>query len=73
MNFLHLLGSGAEQRITIHCLNITIWSATPSLTSSKNTVKFMAWNGMTLEPEVLEDTCWVRMSKHTGLLDVLVF
>lgn len=65
MNFLHLLGSGAEQRITIHCLNISIWSSTSTQTPSKNAVRFMAWNGMMLEPEVLEDTCWVRILQDT--------
>ncbi|GAA6070262.1 collagen alpha-1(XXVII) chain A [Tachysurus ichikawai] len=69
MNFLHLLASRAEQRIIIHCLNITIWSSTPTQTPSKNAVRFMAWNGMMLEPEVLEDTCW----HHDGLWRNAIF
>uniref|UniRef100_A0AAR2IQG8 Fibrillar collagen NC1 domain-containing protein n=2 Tax=Pygocentrus nattereri TaxID=42514 RepID=A0AAR2IQG8_PYGNA len=60
MSFLHLLSSRAEQRITIHCLNISIWSSAQTQPSSPNAVRFKAWNGETLEPDVLEDTCWRR-------------
>uniref|UniRef100_A0A3B1K9B7 Fibrillar collagen NC1 domain-containing protein n=1 Tax=Astyanax mexicanus TaxID=7994 RepID=A0A3B1K9B7_ASTMX len=60
MSFLHLLSSRAEQRITIHCLNVSIWSFGQSQSSSPNAVKFRGWNGETLEPDVLEDTCWQR-------------
>uniref|UniRef100_A0A673KHG0 Fibrillar collagen NC1 domain-containing protein n=1 Tax=Sinocyclocheilus rhinocerous TaxID=307959 RepID=A0A673KHG0_9TELE len=59
MNFLHLLSAGSEQRITIHCLNVTIWSHAPSEPPSQNAVRFQAWTGETLEPDVLADTCWV--------------
>lgn len=61
MNFLHLLSAGAEQRITIHCLNMTIWSHAPSEPLSQNAVWFQAWTGETLEPDVLADTCWVSV------------
>ncbi len=61
MNFLHLLSAGAEQRITIHCLNVTIWSHAPSEPPSQNAVWFQAWTGETLEPDVLADTCWVSV------------
>uniref|UniRef100_A0A673MGP7 Fibrillar collagen NC1 domain-containing protein n=2 Tax=Sinocyclocheilus rhinocerous TaxID=307959 RepID=A0A673MGP7_9TELE len=58
MNFLQLLSAGAEQRITIHCLNVTIWSHAPSEPPSQNAVRFQAWTGETLEPDVLGDNCW---------------
>lgn len=58
MNFLHLLSAGAEQRITIHCLNVTIWSHAPNQPPSQNAVQFHSWTGEVLEPDVLEDTCW---------------
>ncbi|KAA0719745.1 Collagen alpha-1(XXVII) chain A [Triplophysa tibetana] len=58
MNFIHLLSSGAEQRITIHCLNTTIWRHAPSLLPAQNAVRFQAWSGETLKPDVLADTCW---------------
>uniref|UniRef100_A0AAY4A5Q0 Fibrillar collagen NC1 domain-containing protein n=2 Tax=Denticeps clupeoides TaxID=299321 RepID=A0AAY4A5Q0_9TELE len=60
MNFLQLLSLGAEQSITIHCLNITMWSSTHSLPPSQQAIRFRGWGGASLEPIVLEDTCWQR-------------
>lgn len=70
MNFLHLLSAGAEQRITIHCLNVTIWSHAPSLPPSQSAVRFHAWSGETLEPDVLADSCWQLNGRwqHTDFL-----
>lgn len=72
MNFLHLLSSGAEQRVTIHCFNTSIWSATPGQSAPHNAVGFRAWTGEMLQPDVLEDTCWVRATEDMMVYPVLV-
>lgn len=66
MNFLHLLSSEAVQHIIIHCLNTSVWrSGGDQLPTREDSVRFKAWTGEVfevggeLEPEVLEDTCWV--------------
>uniref|UniRef100_A0A4W4EN76 Fibrillar collagen NC1 domain-containing protein n=1 Tax=Electrophorus electricus TaxID=8005 RepID=A0A4W4EN76_ELEEL len=60
INFLHLLSSEAEQRITIHCLNVSVWGSAPTQPPLVDTARFWAWNGKTLQPSVPEDTCWQR-------------
>lgn len=65
MNFLHLLSSEAVQHIIIHCLNVSVWRSTEDQPAAQGSVKFEAWSGEVfevggeLEPEVIEDTCWV--------------
>lgn len=67
MNFLHLLSSEAEQHIIIHCLNFSVWRSAEHRPAAQGSVKFKAWSGEVfevggeLEPEVIEDSCWVGM------------
>lgn len=64
MNFLHLLSSEAVQHIIIHCLNISVWRSAEDQ-PAEGSVRFKAWSGEVfevggeLEPEVIEDSCWV--------------
>lgn len=66
MNFLHLLSSEAEQHIIIHCLNISVWRSAENQPAARSSVRFKAWSGEVfevggeLEPEVLEDSCWIK-------------
>lgn len=66
MNFLHLLSTEAVQHVTIHCLNVSVWRADQHLPASReSSVRFKAWTGEIfeaggqLEPDVVEDSCWV--------------
>lgn len=65
LNFLHLLSSEAVQHVVIHCLNISVWRSAEDRPAAQGSVKFKAWSGEVfevggeLEPEVLEDSCWV--------------
>lgn len=67
MNFLHLLSSEAIQHITIHCLNISVWRSAKNQLPGRHSVRFKAWTGEVfevggeLEPDVLEDSCWVGL------------
>uniref|UniRef100_A0A8C8DSA0 Fibrillar collagen NC1 domain-containing protein n=1 Tax=Oryzias sinensis TaxID=183150 RepID=A0A8C8DSA0_9TELE len=66
MNFLHLLSSEAVQHIIIHCLNVSVWRSAEDLLLVQETVRFKAWTGEVfeaggeLEPDVLEDSCWIK-------------
>uniref|UniRef100_A0A3P9AZS5 Fibrillar collagen NC1 domain-containing protein n=1 Tax=Maylandia zebra TaxID=106582 RepID=A0A3P9AZS5_9CICH len=66
MNFLHLLSSEAVQHIIIHCLDVSIWRSAEDQPVEQGSVKFKAWSGEVfevggeLEPEVLEDSCWIK-------------
>lgn len=65
MNFLHLLSSEAVQHIIIHCLNVSVWRSAENQPVAQGSVRFKAWNGEVfeggeLEPEVLEDSCWIN-------------
>uniref|UniRef100_A0A674P922 Fibrillar collagen NC1 domain-containing protein n=1 Tax=Takifugu rubripes TaxID=31033 RepID=A0A674P922_TAKRU len=66
LNFLHLLSSEAVQHITIHCLNTSVWRSAEDLTATQGSVRFKAWSGEVfevggeLEPEVIEDSCWMK-------------
>ncbi|TKS84810.1 Collagen alpha-1(XXVII) chain B [Collichthys lucidus] len=66
LNFLHLLSSEAVQHIVIHCLNISVWRSAEDRPAAQGSVKFKAWSGEVfevggeLEPEVLEDSCWIK-------------
>uniref|UniRef100_A0A665U871 Fibrillar collagen NC1 domain-containing protein n=1 Tax=Echeneis naucrates TaxID=173247 RepID=A0A665U871_ECHNA len=66
MNFLHLLSSEAVQHIIIHCLNISVWRSAEDQPASQGSVRFKAWSeevfevGGELEPEVIEDSCWIK-------------
>lgn len=68
MNFLHLLSSEAVQHITIHCLNVPVWTDGSSNKPFKQAVKFKSWNGLVLEaggqfiPKVLLDDCRVQIT-----------
>uniref|UniRef100_A0A3Q4GJJ8 Fibrillar collagen NC1 domain-containing protein n=1 Tax=Neolamprologus brichardi TaxID=32507 RepID=A0A3Q4GJJ8_NEOBR len=70
MNFLHLLSSEAVQHIIIHCLDVSIWRSAEDQPVEQGSVKFKAWSGEVfevggeLEPEVLEDSCWVRLRSN---------
>uniref|UniRef100_A0AAY4CHS0 Fibrillar collagen NC1 domain-containing protein n=2 Tax=Denticeps clupeoides TaxID=299321 RepID=A0AAY4CHS0_9TELE len=65
MNFLHLLSYEAIQHITIHCLNVPVWTTSISKKTSPNSVRFKAWNGQIVEaggvvaPKILRDDCWL--------------
>uniref|UniRef100_A0A3Q0SF12 Fibrillar collagen NC1 domain-containing protein n=2 Tax=Heroini TaxID=318529 RepID=A0A3Q0SF12_AMPCI len=66
MNFLHLLSSEAVQHIIIHCLDVSIWRSAEDQPVATGSVKFKAWSGEVfevggeLEPDVLEDSCWLK-------------
>uniref|UniRef100_A0A3Q2Y462 Fibrillar collagen NC1 domain-containing protein n=1 Tax=Hippocampus comes TaxID=109280 RepID=A0A3Q2Y462_HIPCM len=67
MNFLHLLSTEAVQHVTIHCLNVSVWRAAQHLPASReSSVRFKAWTGEIfeaggqLEPDVVEDSCWMK-------------
>lgn len=60
LNFLQLLSLGAEQSVTVHCFNISVWSPAHGLPPSQRAVRFRGWGGVLLEPTVLEDTCWQK-------------
>ncbi|MFT7815487.1 collagen alpha-1(XXVII) chain isoform X1 [Arapaima gigas] len=66
MNFMHLLSSEVVQHIIIHCLNVPVWKFSISELPSKKSVQFKAWNGQIIEaggavePEVLQDDCWLK-------------
>uniref|UniRef100_A0A672HSG9 Fibrillar collagen NC1 domain-containing protein n=2 Tax=Salarias fasciatus TaxID=181472 RepID=A0A672HSG9_SALFA len=66
LNFLHLLSSEAVQHVTIHCLNASVWKPAEDQPAAQGAVKFKAWTGEVfevggeLEPEVLEDSCWIK-------------
>uniref|UniRef100_A0A3P9KGC7 Fibrillar collagen NC1 domain-containing protein n=1 Tax=Oryzias latipes TaxID=8090 RepID=A0A3P9KGC7_ORYLA len=66
MNFLHLLSSEAVQHIIIHCLNVSVWRSAEDLLLVQGSVRFKAWTGEVfeaggeLEPDVLEDSCWIK-------------
>lgn len=70
MNFLQLLSSEAEQHVIIHCLNISVWRPAEDQPPSRSSVRFKAWSGEALEaggelePEVIEDSCWVRKTRR---------
>lgn len=65
MNFLHLLSSEVVQHIIIHCLNVSVWKSADGQPADFQSVRFKAWSGDVieaggeLEPEVIEDSCWV--------------
>lgn len=67
MNFLHLLSSEAVQHVIIHCLNVSVWRSAEDGLLAQGSVRFKAWTGEVfeaggeLEPDVLEDSCWVGM------------
>lgn len=67
MNFLHLLSSEAVQHVIIHCLNTSVWGSAEDQPVAQASVRFKAWSGEVfevggeLEPEVIEDSCTVRM------------
>lgn len=69
MNFLHLLSSEAIQHIIIHCLDVSVWRSAEEQQAGKKSVKFKAWTGEVLEvggdlePDVLEDSCWVGLRR----------
>ena len=69
LNFLHLLSLGAEQSLTVHCLNISVWSPARGLPPSQRSVRFRGWEGASLDPIVLEDTCWVSKAKIARTLN----
>lgn len=66
LNFLHLLSSEAVQHIVIHCLNVSVWRSAEDEPAAQQSVRFKAWSGEVfeaggeLEPEVLEDSCWIK-------------
>lgn len=66
MNFLHLLSSEAVQHIIIHCLNVSVWRSAEDQPAGLQSVRFKAWSGEMLEvggelePEVIEDSCWIN-------------
>lgn len=66
MNFIHLLSTEAVQHIIIHCLNMPVWAAGPSLQPSSRAVSFRAWTGERiragdlLEPLIPRDDCWIK-------------
>uniref|UniRef100_A0A4W6BYW7 Fibrillar collagen NC1 domain-containing protein n=1 Tax=Lates calcarifer TaxID=8187 RepID=A0A4W6BYW7_LATCA len=66
MNFLHLLSSEGVQHIIIHCLNIPVWRLAEDQPAAQGSVRFKAWSGEVfevggeLEPEVIEDSCWIK-------------
>ncbi|CAG5867680.1 unnamed protein product [Menidia menidia] len=66
MNFLHLLSSEAVQHVIIHCLNVSVWRSAENQPVPQASVKFKAWTGEVfevggeLEPDVMEDSCWVK-------------
>lgn len=66
MNFLHLLSAEAVQHIVIHCLNFSVWRSADGQPPDLWSVKFKAWSGEVmeaggeLEPEVVEDSCWIK-------------
>lgn len=68
MNFLHLLSSEAAQHIIIHCLNFSVWRSAEDQLGAQGSVRFKAWSGEVfeaggeLEPEIIEDSCWVGRS-----------
>jgi len=72
VNFLHLLSSEAEQHIIIHCLNISVWRSAEDQLAAQSSVRFKAWSGEMfelggeLEPEVIEDSCWVGQTTCHG-------
>lgn len=74
MNFLHLLSSEAVQHIIIHCLNVSVWRSAEDLLLVQESVRFKAWTGEVfeaggeLEPDVLEDSCWVGMRYRPNVL-----
>lgn len=74
MNFLHLLSSEAVQHIIIHCLNVSVWRSAEDLLLVQESVRFKAWTGEVfeaggeLEPDVLEDSCWVGMRYQPNVL-----
>lgn len=65
LNFLHLLSSEAVQHIVIHCLNTSVWRSDEDQAPAHGSVRFKAWSGEVfevggeLEPDVIEDSCWV--------------
>lgn len=65
LNFLHLLSSEAVQHVIIHCLNFSVWQPDENRPAGQASVRFKAWSGEVfevggeLEPDVLEDSCWV--------------
>lgn len=65
VNFLHLLSSEAVQHIIVHCLNVSVWRSAEHQSANQGSVRFKAWTGEVfevggeLEPEVIEDSCWV--------------
>lgn len=65
VNFLHLLSSEAVQHIIVHCLNVPVWRSAEHQSANQGSVRFKAWNGEVfevggeLEPQVIEDSCWV--------------
>lgn len=73
LNFLHLLSSEAVQHITIHCLNTSVWRSAEDPTANQGSVRFKAWSGEVfefggeLEPEVIEDSCWVTLRYYLTL------
>lgn len=54
------------QHVVIHCLNFSVWKSAEDQPAAQGSVRFKAWSGEVfevggeLEPEVLEDSCWVR-------------
>lgn len=65
MNFLHLLSSEAIQHIIIHCLDVSVWRSAEGQLPGRKSVRFKAWTGEVfevgseLEPDIVEDSCWV--------------
>lgn len=61
------------QHIIIHCLNISVWRSAEDWPAAQGSVRFKAWSGEVfevggeLEPEVIEDTCWVTTWYHLTL------
>lgn len=66
LNFLHLLSSEAVQHVVIHCLNFSVWQSDENRPAGQASVKFKAWSGEVfeaggeLEPDVVEDSCWMK-------------
>lgn len=81
LNFLHLLSSEAVQHVIIHCLNFSVWQSDENRPAGQASVKFKAWTGEVfeaggeLEPDVIEDSCWVTTWKpfgHTSVIPLLI-
>lgn len=66
MNFVHLLSSEGVQHVVVHCLDVAVWAWSRGGRAGRLSVRFKSWSGDVieaggqLEPEVIEDSCWIK-------------